>query len=271
VALLLASTFHPGRAQQSAVADLFEDKCSACHSLGSERGVGPGLAGVTERRSRAWLVDWLRAPDRVVARGDSIAGALLKEYNGLVMPNGGLQESEVNALVAFLANSSTSGERPAPAPAVSIPADPELVRRGQALFQGTARLSANGPACNSCHEVTDGVVRGGGALARDLTTVFTRLGAPAVQAILVNPPFPVMQRAYVDRPLPPDEVAALLAFLQHADAEQSLHQPRSYATGLLLAGIVGAGLLQGLYSLIWRRRRRGSVNQNIYDRQGRSS
>jgi hypothetical protein len=90
---------------------------------------------VTERRSRAWLVEWLRAPDRVLARGDSIAVTQLKEYNGLAMPNSGLQESEVNALVAFLANPSTAAATPAPAPAAAIPTDPALVRRGQALFQ----------------------------------------------------------------------------------------------------------------------------------------
>jgi hypothetical protein len=115
------------------------------------------------------------------------------------------------------------------------------------------------------------VVRGGGALARDLTTVFTRLGAPAVQAILTNPPFPGDAPCLSGPTAATDEVTALLAFLQHADDEQSLHQPRSYAAGLLLAGIVGAVLLQGLYAFIWRRRRRGSVNQNIYDRQDRSS
>jgi cytochrome c2 len=41
VALLLALSFRPALAQQSAGAELFEDKCAACHSLGPERGVGP--------------------------------------------------------------------------------------------------------------------------------------------------------------------------------------------------------------------------------------
>jgi cytochrome c2 len=248
-------------------AALFQAKCAACHSLGAERLAGPGLGGVTERRTREWLSAWLQAPDRVLAGGDSTAQALLREYNGLAMPNQGLTVADVNALLAYLGAAGDTSRAVAP---VMEPSE-QAVLLGQALFQGTASLQGGGPACNSCHEVTNDAVIGGGVLARDLTVVFSRLGGPAVQAILGSPPFPVMQRAYAGRPLTESEIAALVAFLQRADAEQSLHQPRAYAVRMLLAGVVGAGLLQVLYSLAWRRRRRGSVNQSIYDRQARST
>jgi hypothetical protein len=107
-------------------------------------------------------------------------------------------------------------------------------------------------------------------LARDLTTVISRLGGPAVQTILGSPPFPVMQRAYAGRRLEPAEVSALVAFLERADAEQAMHRPRAYFAGMLVVGAVGAGLLQVLYALAWRGRRRGSVHATIYDRQVRS-
>jgi hypothetical protein len=150
------------------------------------------------------------------------------------------------------------------------PATEEQVVLGQNLFQGTTRFANSGPTCNSCHDVTHDAVIGGGLLAAELTTVFSRLGGPGVRAILGSPPFPVMQRAYADKPLTEDEVAALVGFLQQADEEQALHQPRDYGIKLFGAGVLGAAVLLGLYSLFWNGRLRGSVNQEIYDRQVKS-
>ena len=62
-------------------------------------------------------------------------------------------------------------------------------------------------------------------------------------------------------------VNALVGFLQRADEEHALHQPRDYGIKLFGAGVVGVVILLGLYSLLWRGRLRGSVNQAIYDRQ----
>ena len=80
-----------------------------------------------------------------------------------------------------------------------------------------------------------------------------------------------MQQAYVDEPLTEAEVAGLVAFLQQADAEQALHQPRDYGVKLFGSGLVGALVLLGLYSMAWRGRKRGSVYQEIFDRQVKST
>lgn len=92
-----------------------------------------------------------------------------------------------------------------------------------------------------------------------------------VRAIVGSPPFPVMQRAFLNRPLTDQEVGALVAFLRQADTEQALHQPLDYGLGLLGAGLGGAVVLLSLYSLVWRGRRRGAVNAAIYARQVRST
>ena len=61
-----------------------------------------------------------------------------------------------------------------------------------------------------------------------------------------------------------------MAFLQDADEQQSFQQPRDYGVGLAGTGAVGTALLLGFYALIFRRRKRASVNQEIYDRQIKS-
>lgn len=152
------------------------------------------------------------------------------------------------------------------------PPTEEEVELGQGLFQGTTRFENGGPACNSCHDVVNDKIIGGGILAKELTTVFSRLGGSvAVRARIESSPFPVMQRAFKGRPLTDHEVTALVAFLRRADRDHKLQQPWDYGVMLALSGGVGVFVLLGLYTLFWRRRRRGALNQAIYDRQITSS
>ncbi len=180
--------------------------------------MGPDLAGVNTRRSETWLIAFVQHSQAVIASGDSDAVALAAQYPGLTMPDWPLSDDEVRAVLAYIQQVESAGPAPAPT-GTPVPGDPDL---GRHLFQGTTRLVNGGPACNSCHNVTHTDVIGGGVLAKELTTVFTRLGGPGVRAIVGSSPFPVMQRAYQDRPLTEAEVGALVAFLEQADAEQSL-------------------------------------------------
>ena len=158
-----------------------------------------------------------------------------------------------------------SSELPATAPASE-----KDILIGQDLFQGTIRFVNNGPACNACHEVRNDAVIGGGILASELTTVFSRMGGAGVKAILGHAPFPVMQTAYKDQSLTEDEVVALVAFLEYADSEQYNQLPRDYGIGLFVSGSLGAGVLFLFFAVVWRGRKKESVNQAIFDRQIRS-
>ena len=39
--------------------NLFNQNCTACHSLGSNKLVGPGLKGVTDKYETEWLKKWI--------------------------------------------------------------------------------------------------------------------------------------------------------------------------------------------------------------------
>ena len=39
---------------------LFKQNCTACHMISDQRLVGPGLAGVTEKYEKEWLIKWIR-------------------------------------------------------------------------------------------------------------------------------------------------------------------------------------------------------------------
>jgi len=148
---------------------------------------------------------------------------------------------------------------------------PAQIRLGLDLFQGTARFSAGGPSCNSCHNVVNDAVIGGGNLAADLTEAFGRLDADGIVDTLPRKgtpsPFPLMQAAFADRDITAEEGAALAAFLQNAHEQRATQKPNDLGPKMLGAGVGGVVLLFLLFSLIGRGRKRRSVNQDIYDRQ----
>jgi mono/diheme cytochrome c family protein len=247
----------------------------ACHTVGEGKRVGPDLAGVHERHTEEWMIDFIRSSQTVIKSGNPEAVALAEGYPGLVMPDNPLSNGQIRSVLAYvreLESSATAAGIPSSQPA----AEPERevtekdIRMGQELFQGKIRFAERGAACNSCHHVKNDAIIGGGILAKELTSVFSTMGGGGVRAILGQPPFAVMEQAYRDKPLTDDEVHSLVAFLQHADEQQSFQQPLDYGIRLAGAGSVGTALLLGVYALIFRRRKRASVNQAIYDRQVKS-
>jgi nitrite reductase (NO-forming) len=78
----------------------FESKCLACHSVGEGRKLGPDVAGVTRRRSDAWLARWLKEPEKMLAT-DADAKAMLKEHNNIPMPNQSLSGVEIKQYIKY--------------------------------------------------------------------------------------------------------------------------------------------------------------------------
>jgi mono/diheme cytochrome c family protein len=272
---LFAGVFFLGTAgAQSPGEEIYKTTCAACHSIGGGRLVGPDLAGVYDRRSDEWLVNFVKSPLAMKDSGDAVAVTMFEEYNGLVMPDAYISDAQITDVLAYIkvaelaAATTAAPTTEGAAEAASPEAMAAQIEAGQNMFQGTIRFANSGPACNACHDVRNDAVIGGGVLATELTTAFTRMGGSAgVRAILGSAPFPVMQYAYKGKDLTDEEVSALVAFLEYADSEEYNQLPRDYGIGLFASGVGGAGVLFLLFGTIWRGRKVGSVNQEIYDRQ----
>ncbi len=108
--ITIASTTPPEEAveapAQSAGEKLFRSNCQACHSLGSEDGIGPGLAGVVGKRDRAWLKKWIKEPDKMIAKKDPTAIAIYKQYKEIIMPNFRLSDTDVDAVIKNMEDTS---------------------------------------------------------------------------------------------------------------------------------------------------------------------
>ena len=212
--------------------------------------LGPDLKGVTTRRDSDWVARFLAAPDQVLASGDPIATELLSKYN-IKMPNLGLTETEVTALIAYLGTQAGSAPEPQPTLAPMAILSEGDKTAGNDLFTGTARFQNGGPPCVACHTTADIGFLGGGALGPDLTGAHAKLGdAMAVWPETVPP----MKAIYQDKPLTQKEKDDLLALFQSASTAQG--QP--WVVGqLALLAVAGSALLMGLAHLVWWRRLRG--------------
>jgi len=79
---------------------IYEVKCQACHSTGSNRVVGPGWKGLLEQRKPEWIMNMILHTDAMLET-DPNAQAMLEEC--LVrMPNQNLTMDEAREVVEFM-------------------------------------------------------------------------------------------------------------------------------------------------------------------------
>ena len=81
---------------------MFAKLCAGCHTVGRGDRVGPDLDGLTLRRSRAWISEFLMDPIKMRARQDPIALALAAKYPGVRMPFLKVQESDAADLISYI-------------------------------------------------------------------------------------------------------------------------------------------------------------------------
>ncbi|NLG72819.1 MAG: cytochrome c [Chloroflexi bacterium] len=226
---------------------IFRQKCASCHTIGGGKLVGPDLQGVTERRDYSWLQRLISDPGALFASGDPEAQQLLEEYNNIVMPNLGLTEQQVNAVLAFLEAQSSTGQVTAPVE-VNLPQGSALA--GQKLFTGETRLMNGGPACIACHTAPGAGFLQGGSLGPDLTHVIQRYGEAGLASNLDQINFPPMVGSFQNRPLTAQEQADLIAYFQWSDTQAST--PASSRTSLMFGlGAGGALILFGMMAIFW--------------------
>lgn len=266
--LLFCSTLQ-SNAQSGDV--LFKQNCAACHSIGKGRLVGPDLMGITSLKSEEWLLKWTKSSQTLIKSGDAEAKAIFDEYGGLLMPDQNLPDADIKAIFAFIASKGTDATAQAePVSNASDDATPEEIEIGKQLFIGSKRLNNGGAACISCHNVDYAGVIPGGLLAKDLTTVFSRMGGDAgLKGILGAPPFPAMTQAYKDNPITDEEVNAITAFLNKVDKDTP-NQVKASFNPLLYGGVAGVIALLWLFLVIWFGRKKYTVKRAIFDRQLKS-
>lgn len=232
---------------------IFQDKCASCHTIGAGVRVGPDLKGVVALRDRDWLLEWIQAPDEMLARGDPLATQLLAESNNIPMPNLSITSDGAADILAFIELESGGPLEPQTVDEpvlISIEGDSQV---GENLFVGATQLQNGGPACISCHSLSDVGLLGGGTLGPNLTNVAARYGEAGLTAALQSLPFPSMKAIFDDQPLTEEEVTHLGALFVETDSQASITLDYRF----VLIGLGGLIVLILLSQLIWNKRLSG--------------
>lgn len=244
---------------------LFLQRCKACHTIGDGKLIGPDLANIQSRRIEEWIIKFVQSSQSLIKSGDSAAVAVFNQHNNVVMPDQDLNAAQIKSIVEFIAINSPDANNPTKKTPAQI-FSPSLVtnldiERGRKIFDGTSRLTHNGPSCISCHSVNDPTMFNGGLLAADLTETFTRLGAPGIDGILRNPPFPAMVNSFGSSPLTDEEVKNLLAFLYETNKRSaSPFSPLLSQFTLLLGIVVGLNVVLIVLLIRWHSVKKYSTN-----------
>ncbi len=276
--ILIAATIIsiPGYSySQSPGESIFTKTCQVCHTIGKGRLVGPDLLDIENRRTEDWIISFVKSSQDMVKNNDPEAIALFNEYNKMVMPDQNLSNKEIKDVLLFIREQSLAGdftkeisEQITGSSGMSLDqAGENEIATGQKLFLGEIALIEGGPACISCHTVVNDNIISGGLLAVELTTVFTRLKEQGINAIISDPPFPVMETAYNNHQITKDEAFYLIAFLKEVDFISPVQKPDIFRRIFLIESIFGGIILFILYGGLWRNRKRKPVNNKIFERQ----
>ena len=87
---------------QSDGEQIFKANCTACHTIGGGRLIGPDLAGVTKKRKADWLKQWINSSSDFIASGDTDAIAIYEEYNKVAMTSFYFSDEDMEALLVYL-------------------------------------------------------------------------------------------------------------------------------------------------------------------------
>lgn len=267
--LLLPSTALAQDPAFEATKELYIAKCASCHSVGGGDRVGPDLKGVVENRARDWLVKMIGTPSQLLG-SDPDARALLAKYNNIKMPDLGLDDAQVSALIDLLDRCSKEACVLKGKLVPVTKATKADIKRGHDLFVGRESQENGGPPCISCHSAQGAnSILAGGILSKDLTNSFARLGDEGLDAALKNPAFEVMNKVYGDRPLKTEEVFALRAFLYTTNrgATDELEGSSGHAMAVPLVGILLVVIVLMLLNAAWSRRLSG-VRQPLVNKKG---
>ena len=81
---------------------IFASRCAACHNV-NKTLTGPALAGVDQRRSIDWIINFVHSSQKMVKSGDKDAVALFTKFNNIPMPDhSDLSAAQIKNVVEYI-------------------------------------------------------------------------------------------------------------------------------------------------------------------------
>ena len=252
---------------------LFKKTCTACHTIGKGRLVGPDLLNIHEKQNQEWLIAFIQSSTTLIKSGDKNAVAIFEEYNKIPMPDNPYSDAQVIAILNYIAQQGTgasdgqSAAEAEPAADILSGTTSENITIGLNLFEGNQKFQNGGPSCISCHKVQDERVFSGGTLALDLSQSYEKMGSSGIAAIIANPPFPAMTIAFKNHSVTNEEVVNLTAFLKSVNEDNIHHSSFDFSPMFVFYGFAVFVLMLMVILVLYFSRKKQAVNQEIFNRQ----
>jgi len=137
------------------------------------------------------------------------------------------------------------------------------VKNGMSLFEGSTGFINGGPACITCHNVTNNNLIPGGLFAKDLTET-NGIMAKSFAETLPNAP---MKVSYGQKPITPEELDFLAAFFDYTFANKDTQTLKSGYSIFFIGGGIGLIAIFILVQILWMNRKKNMVKEDIFRRQ----
>jgi mono/diheme cytochrome c family protein len=194
--------------------NIFRKRCTGCHTFAKGIKVGPDLKGVTERRTREWLLRFIRGSSSVIQSGDPTATKLFRDFKQERMPDwSDLSTDQVNAILDYFAANGPLQKEPDERDAATATA--AEIAMGRQLFHGIRSFTYGGAACHACHSIR-GSESEDGSLGPDLTGAYFKYRDRAMTDFLRHPCFARAPESFSPNYLTPQESFDLKAYMAKA-------------------------------------------------------
>lgn len=118
---------------------IFLARCAACHNV-NKLMTGPALAGIEERRSLDWIVQFVRSSQSLIKSGDKDAVSVYEQFNKVPMPDHpDLTEEHIKDILAYIKSETVAVVETVPFATPSklqTPYKPLSIKEDYGLFIG---------------------------------------------------------------------------------------------------------------------------------------
>ncbi|NUM31186.1 MAG: cytochrome c [Bacteroidetes bacterium] len=107
LAVVLLISFSYKSDAQNAGEESFKQICSACHTVGGGKLVGPDLKNTTQRHTEDWLISFIKSSQSLIKSGDKYADSIFNAYNKVVMPDQTtLDDAKIKEILTYISDKS---------------------------------------------------------------------------------------------------------------------------------------------------------------------
>jgi len=206
-------------------ASIFKTHCVVCHADDGGGGVGPNMTDAYwihggSIKNLFWVIKNGVPAKGMISWENQLSPEDIRDVASYILTLQGTSPVNPKAAQGELYIDTVEVENPGSAltddrPGIESVVDSlDNVEIGRGLFSGSIRFSEGGPACITCHNVTEEILPKGALIAPDLTNVYTRLDQPTLYKVITKPYHLTMQEAFQGRGLMESEVDYLVAYFE---------------------------------------------------------